>query len=276
MWGKYLTAAIYTALFSTAIIAGVGKNNTVFAATAVPTAVWTALNPIVLLHVLSAIVTLGVDLNAPVLDCDNAFPGGSAMFEAHYSQLRNEAAEVPRILQPNTRDTYGGTNAYIGSHTTVDNQAWRVFTVYVAGIVSPNARTYTPKLAALAESHPEVLSTVISFLPPGAKIPLHTGYFKGVIRYMLALRVPKDAEQCFINVGGEKRTWVAGQSLCFDDTYEHYVENNTNETRVVVYADILRHNMPRYAQVIAKTAIWLIRNHPVVLAEISRSETIVF
>ena len=79
---------------------------------------------------------------------------------------------------------------------------------------------------------------MISILPPGKKIPVHVGPYKGVLRYHLGLKIPKDINNCFIVVNKKKYCWEEGKDVLFDDTLEHYVENNTNETRVILFLDI--------------------------------------
>jgi beta-hydroxylase len=41
-------------------------------------------------------------------------------------------------------------------------------------------------------------------------------------------------------VGDDIRHWEAGKSLIFDDTFNHEVWNDTDETRVVLFVDVLR------------------------------------
>jgi beta-hydroxylase len=41
-------------------------------------------------------------------------------------------------------------------------------------------------------------------------------------------------------INNNKYTWSEGKDILFDDTYIHRVENNTNETRVVLFLDIRR------------------------------------
>ncbi len=59
-------------------------------------------------------------------------------------------------------------------------------------------------------------------------------------RYHLGLIIPKDLANCFIAVEGQRRTWLDGQDLIFDDNMWHSVENNTPERRVVLFVDFRR------------------------------------
>jgi beta-hydroxylase len=52
--------------------------------------------------------------------------------------------------------------------------------------------------------------------------------------------VPEAVEGCGIEVGGQRAHWREGESLLFDDTYEHRVWNDTHATRVVLFLDVVR------------------------------------
>jgi aspartyl/asparaginyl beta-hydroxylase (cupin superfamily) len=49
--------------------------------------------------------------------------------------------------------------------------------------------------------------------------------------------IPKD---CGICVGGETRSWFAGQVLAFDDMVEHSVWNRSAQDRAILLIDVLR------------------------------------
>jgi beta-hydroxylase len=90
------------------------------------------------------------------------------------------------------------------------------------------------------EQIPGMKTAMFSILSPRKHILDHRGPYKGVLRYHLGLIVPQDAEACRIRVGEDYRHWEAGRSMIFDDTYNHEVWNDTDETRVVLFVDVLR------------------------------------
>lgn len=97
---------------------------------------------------------------------------------------------------------------------------------------------YFPKTNDLIKKIPECTLAMFSVLPPGKELKPHIGPYKGVYRYHLALLVPRNSENCFIEVNNKKYVWKTGEDVMFDDTYMHSVKNNTNETRVVLFLDI--------------------------------------
>lgn len=91
---------------------------------------------------------------------------------------------------------------------------------------------------------PGLRTAFFSVLEPRKSIPRHRGPYKGVLRYHLALKVPKDAESCAIWVDDIRYVWREAQSVVFDDTYFHYVKNDTDEARVVLFVDFDRPMKP--------------------------------
>ena len=83
-------------------------------------------------------------------------------------------------------------------------------------------------------------TAMFSILSPRKHILDHRGPYKGVLRYHLGLIVPRGREACRIRVGEDIRHWEEGKSMIFDDTFNHEVWNDTDETRVVLFVDVLR------------------------------------
>ncbi|MDG1719076.1 MAG: aspartyl/asparaginyl beta-hydroxylase domain-containing protein [Flavobacteriales bacterium] len=96
-----------------------------------------------------------------------------------------------------------------------------------------------PKTTSILRGLGSVKSAYFSILAPGKHIPPHKGPYKGIIRYQLALSVPKNGE-CKIIVDDKDCFWEEGKSVLFDDTYTHEVINNTNEVRIALLLDIKR------------------------------------
>jgi aspartyl/asparaginyl beta-hydroxylase (cupin superfamily) len=72
---------------------------------------------------------------------------------------------------------------------------------------------------------PEVTSCVVSVLEPGIHIPIHVGYYKGIMRYMIPTHIPKDKDNVFLCVNGIKYSWTEGEGVLWDDTFSHKVYN---------------------------------------------------
>lgn len=119
-----------------------------------------------------------------------------------------------------------------------DNK-WLSYFFYIYGQRFDKQCNACPDTARLLQSIPGMETAFFSILSPGKKIPPHRGPYRGVMRYHLPLLVPRHGE-CGIRVGDETASFQEGVALMFDDTYEHEVWNNTDETRVVLFLDIMR------------------------------------
>jgi aspartyl/asparaginyl beta-hydroxylase (cupin superfamily) len=119
------------------------------------------------------------------------------------------------------------------------DKKWKTFVFSVFGEWISNNCELCPKTADALRKIPGIQNSMFSILEPGKYIPPHRGPYNGVIRYHLGLVVPR-GDTCWIRVADRRMTWSEGESIVFDDTYEHEVKNGTSETRVVLFADFLR------------------------------------
>jgi ornithine lipid ester-linked acyl 2-hydroxylase len=121
-----------------------------------------------------------------------------------------------------------------------DDDNWKTFFLFGFGFEAKLGVEMCPRTAELMRQIPGMTTAMFSILSPGKHILDHRGPYKGVLRYHLGLIVPHDAPACRIRVGEDIRHWQAGESMVFDDTYNHEVWNDTDETRVVLFVDMLR------------------------------------
>jgi ornithine lipid ester-linked acyl 2-hydroxylase len=121
-----------------------------------------------------------------------------------------------------------------------DDDRWKTVFLYGYGFKAKLGVEMCPRTAALMEQIPGMKTAMFSILSPRKHILDHRGPYKGVLRYHLGLIVPTDAEACRIRVGEDIRHWQEGESMIFDDTFNHEVWNDTDQTRVVLFVDVLR------------------------------------
>jgi ornithine lipid ester-linked acyl 2-hydroxylase len=121
-----------------------------------------------------------------------------------------------------------------------DDDRWKTLFLYGYGFTAKLGVEMCPRTAALMREIPGMTTAMFSILSPRKHILDHRGPYKGVLRYHLGLIVPREKEACRIRVGEDIRHWEEGKSLIFDDTFNHEVWNDTDETRVVLFVDVLR------------------------------------
>ena len=86
-----------------------------------------------------------------------------------------------------------------------------------------------------------ITTAFFSVVDAGKKIPAHYGPFKGILRYHLGLLIPdRECGECYISVDGNKYYWKNGEGVLFDESYLHYVNNNTKYKRCILFLDVKR------------------------------------
>jgi len=117
---------------------------------------------------------------------------------------------------------------------------WKTFAFYVYGHRVDENCVLCPKTAAVLDSLPGMQTAMFSILAPRYHIPAHKGPTRAMVRAQLALKVPSDSEKVWIRVHDQILHWKEGKVMLFDDTYEHEVRNDTDETRAVLFIDLER------------------------------------
>jgi beta-hydroxylase len=171
--------------------------------------------------------------NAPVLDV-RAFPWTREL-RGHWQAIRDEAVRVavPEGAAPSLA-TISPDPCTIAA---VDR--WRSFILCGYGYDIHANLARCPATAQALRDIPGLTSAMFSILAPGTHIPAHRGVTKGLITCHLALVVPRDGD-VRMRVDHRMLRWAEGETLVFDDTYEHEVWNDTGSTRVVLLLQFKR------------------------------------
>ncbi len=165
--------------------------------------------------------------NDPVLDVrDFAW---TAILRDNWETIRDEAIEV--ALQGQASPSLATISPDHRSIAQVD--MWRSFFLWGYGFPIEDNLARCPKTQAIVEQIPGLNSAFFSILAPGTHIPDHRGVTKGLITCHLGLIVPQDGD-VRMRVDDRIVRWAEGETLVFDDTYQHEVWNDTIGTRVVL------------------------------------------
>ncbi len=173
--------------------------------------------------------------NPAYLDVKTYFPEHKIL-EQNWQVIHDEIMQVIEESEiPEFHDLDSGQE-FISNN---DQKAWNVFVLKLYGFWIDENAERCPKTRELFKGWDHVKTINFSILAPGKYIPPHRGPYKGILRYQIALEVPKNGE-CYIIVDGKRYHWKAGESVLFDDTYTHEVHNNTNERRIALLLDVKR------------------------------------
>jgi beta-hydroxylase len=153
---------------------------------------------------------------------------------SHWQEIRDEALNLRRnmMIREAIANDDAGFNSFFKS-------GWKRFYLKWYGTAHPSALEFCPKTTALVSAIPSVKAAMFAELPPGAKLGLHRDPYSGSLRYHLALMSPND-DRCFINVDGTSYSWREGEGVIFDETYMHWVKNDTDGHRIVLLCDVER------------------------------------
>ena len=118
-------------------------------------------------------------------------------------------------------------------------EGWKRFYLKWYGEALPSAHALCPNTVALLEKIPSVKAAMFALLPPGSKLNPHRDPFAGSLRYHLGLITP-NSDECLIFVDGHPYSWRDGEDIVFDETFVHWAENKTDQTRVILFCDVER------------------------------------
>jgi beta-hydroxylase len=171
--------------------------------------------------------------NDPVLDVrDFAW---TATLRDNWEAIREEA--IAAALESRPAPSLASISPDHRAIAPVDK--WRSFFLWGYGYCSEENLERCPRTSALVEQIPGLVSAFFSILAPGTHIPRHRGVTKGLITCHLGLIVPRDGD-VRMRVGDRVVRWAEGETLVFDDTYDHEVWNDTDSTRVVLLIQFRR------------------------------------
>ncbi|MFT4190907.1 MAG: aspartyl/asparaginyl beta-hydroxylase domain-containing protein [Comamonas sp.] len=185
----------------------------------------------------------------PYLD-NRDFPG-LKLLDEHWETIKAEALalEEAKKIRAAEQNNDAGFNSFF-------KEGWTRFYLKWYEAHHPSADVLCPNTVALLKQIPEVKAAMFASLPAGGKLNPHRDPYAGSIRYHLGLVTPNDA-RCYIEVDGQRYFWKDGESVLFDETYIHRVENTTDSGRIILFCDVERPLRYRWAAAINR---WFSRN----------------
>ena len=163
--------------------------------------------------------------------------------EAAFPAMRDELAAV--LADGGEFDPYVAATPGrpAPNNRLLDDPSWGAWYLWRNGeAVAGHAERCPATMAALEQAPIPVIKgrspmALYSLLKPGTHIAPH----HGMLNTRLICHVPLIApEGCSLRVGGETREWREGESLIFDDSFEHEAWNRAASTRIVLLFEIWR------------------------------------
>ena len=171
-----------------------------------------------------------VDPLEPVMDPSSV--DWTAALEASWETIRDEAAAaLDARAVPLIEEVVGRSQGNIGD--------WRTFVLVAHRRVVPANSALCPRTTELLGEVPGLQSALFSVFAPGTHLPAHQAPNRGVLRYHLGLMVPEPGT-CRLRVGNRTIDYAEGESILFDDVYEHEAWNSGTVPRVTLLLEVVR------------------------------------
>lgn len=186
--------------------------------------------------------------NRPYLDLA-AFPE-LELLRGNWQTIRDEAQAL--YDAGHIRATDGHDDVYGNS---LFKKGWKRFYLKWYGDPLASAQRLCPTTVGLLDRLPTVHAAMFSLVGPNSRLGKHRDPLGASLRYHLGLITP-NSDACRILVDGQPYGWRDGEGVLFDETYLHWVENDTDQTRIVLFCDVERPLRWRFATAINR---WVIR-----------------
>lgn len=162
-----------------------------------------------------------------------------AVLRDHWETFRDEGLALHQGGQFDVARTKGTPASYDVGFRTFYKQGWSRFYLHWYGYTHPSAIATCPRSVALLAGLDDVHAVMFSILPPRSQLTIHADPMACSLRYHLGLATP-NSDACFINVDGQQRSWRDGEGFVFDETFMHFVRNDTDEPRLILMCDVTR------------------------------------
>ena len=113
----------------------------------------------------------------------------------------------------------------------------------------PSAKEKCPKTVELLKQLPTIHAAMFTMLPPGGRLVAHRDPYAGSLRYHLGLVTP-NSDECRIYVDDQPYSWRDGEDVVFDETYIHWATNESDQDRIIFFADVERPMNNRFARAV--------------------------
>jgi len=160
----------------------------------------------------------------------------------NWQVIREEAVRLQDHIKAAQSHNDAGFNTFF-------KRGWKRFYLKWYGDAHPSARELCPVTSELLSQIPSVKAAMFAELPAGSHLGKHRDPYAGSVRYHLGLQTPND-DRCFIDVDGQVHSWRDGEAVIFDETYVHWAQNASEQTRIILFCDIERPMKWRWAQAV--------------------------
>lgn len=170
--------------------------------------------------------------NKPILDVDAV--DDLRILRDNWEVIRDEAMQLSQDGKIRAASSLNdlGFNSFFRT-------GWTRFYLKWYDDYLPSALVQCPKTVEVLKRTTSINAAMFASLPPGGELKQHRDPYAGSLRYHLGLVTP-NSDDCFILVDGKNHSWRDGKDVLFDETFIHEAYNNTDQQRIILFADVHR------------------------------------
>lgn len=157
----------------------------------------------------------------------------------HWETMRDEALQIQASGSFDEARRKGSPASFDVGFRTFYKYGWSRYYLRWYDYTYASASASCPKTVEILSRFPDVKAAMFAVLPPRSLLTPHADPLGCSLRYHLGLATPNTA-QCFINVDGTEQAWRDGEAFVFDETYLHFVRNDTDLPRLILMCDVRR------------------------------------
>ncbi|BCP53976.1 LPS biosynthetic protein LpxO [Kaistia sp. 32K] len=157
----------------------------------------------------------------------------------NWQTIRDEGLQLVRQSYFDATKRPGTAGSYDVGFRTFFKYGWSRFYLNWYGYTHHSARRLCPRTVEILATVPGLHGAMFALLPGRSQLTRHADPLAVSLRCHLGLATP-NSDACFINVDGQNLSWRDGEILLFDETYLHYVRNDTDSDRLILMCDIRR------------------------------------
>ncbi len=173
----------------------------------------------------------------PVLNMDQF--SELAKISENWQVIRDEALALHREDVLNETSSEKSLGRFDVGFRTFKKYGWRKFYLTWYGVTLRSANSLCPRTTEIVSSIPCINGAMFAYLPPHSQLTRHLDPLAVSLRLHFGLATPND-DRCYINVDGSTVSWRDGKGFIFDETYLHFVRNDTDQGRLILMCDVER------------------------------------
>lgn len=157
----------------------------------------------------------------------------------YWETMRDEALSIEAAGSFDEARRNGSPASFDVGFRTFYKYGWSRYYLKWYGYTYESAGASCPKTLEILSRFPDIKAAMFAVLPARSLLTPHADPLGCSLRYHLGLSTP-NSSQCFINVDGVERAWHDGDAFLFDETYLHFVRNDTDSSRLILMCDVRR------------------------------------